>query len=410
MSNTFHYEGRNSKGVAVSGELTANTIEDVITHLKRNDIIPIDIKPLKQSLKLPGVQAFNLDFLGLHKIEPYHIMNFCRELAVLHNAGLSLIKAINKLSLSSSSRSLRFILATISNDISAGMTLSEALKKHPKVFSPLIVNVINIGENTGHLSEILVYLSNYIESSIANRRRLLSAVRYPSFVLITISVSLLLLNLLVIPKFADMFSKFNIELPLATRIIIGTSNFLVNNKLMLLIVVIAIFFGSQRLLKIPQINYLWDKYKLKIPVFGDLQKRIILSQFTWTFSLILRSGIPILKGITLASTSIENTYFNAKLSDMRSAIEHGENLSRAAIASDLFTPMTIQIIEVGEESEKLDEALAEIARYYDAEIDYDLKRLNELIEPILLVIIGGMILILALGIYFPMWDLIKVAN
>lgn len=218
------------------------------------------------------------------------------------------------------------------------------------------------------------------------------------------------MNFLVIPKFAVMFDKFQLQLPLATRIIIGSSNLMLNYKYFIIIAMIFTFFGWQKLLKIPGIHYLWDKYKLRIPIFGDLQQRITLSQFTWTFSLIISSGVPIIKGIELASNSTTNSYFSLQLMKMKTAIENGESLSQAAIATGLFTPITIQMIEVGEESQKLDKILSDIAKYYDDEIDYDLKRLNELIEPVLLLLIGGMILILALGIYFPMWDLIKMAK
>jgi len=407
MQTIFKYRGRNTKGKLITGELTANTIEDVIANLKQNNITPIDIKSIKPQTKLPTLIDSILIF---RKIAPYHIMNFCRELAVLHNAGLPLIKSINKLSLSASSHAFKLVLANVENDLSSGMTLAEALKKHPTIFSPLIVSVIDIGENTGHLSEVLVYLGNYIETSITNHRRLLSAIRYPTIILISITAASLLMNFIVIPKFTTVFSKYNIELPLATRILLNSSNFLTNNKLILTITALASIFTFQVLIKTPKIRYVWDKYKLKVPIFGDLQKRIILSQFTWTFSLILRAGVPIIKGLTLASNATENAYFSSKLLQMSNAIEHGENLSQAAIASGLFTPMTIQMIEVGEESEKLDDALIEIAKYYDAEIDYDLKRLNELVEPILLLALGIMVLVMTLGIYFPLWDLIRVAK
>ena len=218
------------------------------------------------------------------------------------------------------------------------------------------------------------------------------------------------MNIFVIPKFAAMFSTFNLELPLATRLIMGSSNFMANNKLILSISAGVLFFGLRRLLKVPAIRFFWDKYKLRLPVFGALQKRIVVSQFAWTFSLIIRSGVHIIKGIELASNSTENAYFGKHLLKMGDAIEHGKSLFQAAAASNLFTPIFIQMIGVGEESEKLDEVLSEIDKYYDTEVDYDLKRLNQLIEPIVLAIIGGMILILALGIYFPLWDLIKVAQ
>jgi len=408
MPSVFKYKGRDSTGNIIVGDLKANAIEDVITHLKKHDITPINIEPAKKySAGLKKLFSSGDDFFD---IEPYHIMNFYRQLATLNNAGLPIIKSLNKLSQSSSSRRLSTILYTVANDVAAGMTLSNAFKKHPNAFSPLAINIVDIGENTGRLSESLIYLGSYVEASIANKRRLSSATRYPMFVLIAVSAAVVIMNIFVIPKFSEMFAKFHLDLPLSTRIIMGSSNFMVNYKYFILLAAIFIFFGIKQVLKIPSVHYFWDKYKLYIPVFGDLQKRIVLSQFTWTFSLIIRSGIPIIKGIGLASNSTENVYFGEQLLKLRDAIEHGENLSQAAVASGLFTPITIQMIEVGEESEKLDETLSEVAKYYDAEIDYDLKRLNELIEPILLAVVGGLILILALGIYFPLWDLIKVAK
>ena len=408
MPSVFKYKGRDSTGNIIVGDLKANAIEDVITHLKKHDITPINIEPAKKySAGLKKLFSSGDDFFD---IEPYHIMNFYRQLATLNNAGLPIIKSLNKLSQSSSSRRLSIILYTVANDVAAGTTLSNAFKKHPNAFSPLAINIVDIGENTGRLSESLIYLGSYVEASIANKRRLSSATRYPMFVLIAVSAAVVIMNIFVIPKFSEMFAKFHLDLPLSTRIIMGSSNFMVNYKYFILLAAIFIFFGIKQVLKIPSVHYFWDKYKLYIPVFGDLQKRIVLSQFTWTFSLIIRSGIPIIKGIGLASNSTENVYFGEQLLKLRDAIEHGENLSQAAVASGLFTPITIQMIEVGEESEKLDETLSEVAKYYDAEIDYDLKRLNELIEPILLAVVGGLILILALGIYFPLWDLIKVAK
>jgi MSHA biogenesis protein MshG len=405
MSKLFHYKGRNQNGHTISGDLSVSSVDEVVSYLEKRDIVPIHIKPInKSAINISKLLSLNL---GKNKVDIYDLMNFCRQLAALNGAGIPLIKAINQLSQSSNSRFLGETLSTIADDISAGLNLGSALKKHPDAFSPIAVNIITLGENTGHLNEALLQLGNYLESTMANRRRLLSAIRYPSFVIIATMLAMIIMNFFVIPKFITIFSNFRIELPLATRIIIKSSNFMTNNWPILLTVIICLFFAGFRLLKIPSIRYVWDKHKLSLPIIGDLQKRIILSQFTWTFSLILRSGVPIIQGITLASDSTENSYFSKQLLMIGDAIDHGENFSRAATISGLFTPTTIQMIEVGEESGRLDELLAEIAKYYDVEIDYDLRRLDELIEPILLTIIGAMVLILALGIYLPMWDLVQ---
>lgn len=405
MPTTFHYKGRDSSGRITVGTLTVNKIDDVIFYLKKRNIIPINIKPIKnRTIKLRNLLSLEL---GKTAVDMRDIMNFCRQLAALNGAGVPLIKAINQLAQSSDSHLLSTTLTAVANDISAGLSLGNALKKHPTAFSAVVVNIANIGESTGHLNEALIQLGNYLESTIANHRRLLSAVRYPFFVIITTLVAMLILNFFVIPRFAMIFSSFKIELPIFTRIIMASSNFLNDNWIILLIAIICLFLIGYKLLKTPAIRYSWDQYKLSMPIFGNLQKRIILSQFTWTFSLILRSGVPIIKGIALASIATKNSYFKKQLLVISDAIEQGESFSQAAEISGLFTPITIQMIAVGEESGKLDELLGEVAKYYDTEVDYNLRQLNELIEPILLTIIGSMVLVLALGIYLPMWDMIK---
>jgi MSHA biogenesis protein MshG len=408
MPSIFHYEGRDANGRSVSGDLSVNTIDDVISYLKKRNITPIHVDVAKRrTLKFSKLLSLNI---GQNKVPLYDVMNFCRQLAALNGAGVPLIRAINQLAQSSKSQHLKETLITVTDEISAGLSLGNSLKKHPEAFSPIVVNIIDIGENTGHLNEALIQLGNYLESTITNNRRLLSAIRYPSFVFISILAAIILMNFFVVPKFTMMFASFKAELPLPTLIIMRSSDFMVKHGWALLIVVIGILLLGFRLLKIPGVRYFWDKHRLSLPIFGNLQKRIILSQFTWTFSLILRSGVPIIKGLTLAANSTENSYFSKQLLTIRDAIDHGESFSQATNNCGLFTPTTVQMIEVGEESGKLDELLAEVAKYYDNEVDYDLRRINELIEPFLLMIIGSMVLILALGIYLPMWNLIKVTQ
>ncbi len=408
MARIFSYEGRDSDGNVVRGKLDAERIDDILPYLKEHNITPLNILEINSS-PISWNKWRRLNF-GAKKIAPFHIMNLCRQLAALNDAGLPLVRALNKLSQSSSVKELRSVLVMVSNDIAAGMTLSNAFKKHPQAFSEIVIHMVEIGENTGNLSESLAHLSRHIKASIANHNRLISAIRYPLLVIVVATAAILVMNILVIPKFAEMFSKYHVELPWATRMIIVVSNFIVKYKFILLGLFVIMIFLFNRIVKIPGVRYLWDRYKLYLPVFGSLQRRVIISQFAWTFSLILKSGIPILKGLDLASRTVDNSYFGAKLIKMRSDIEHGETLSRAVAGSELFTPIAIQMIEIGEESQKLDDTLYEIARYYDADIDYDLRRLNELIEPILLAALGGVVLVLALGVYFPMWDLIKVAQ
>ena len=346
--------------------------------------------------------------IGKSEVPLHDIMNFCRQLAALNGAGVPLIKAIKQLTQSASSSVLKNILATVADDIAAGFNLANSLKKHPNAFPPLVSNTIEVGENTGHLNEVLLQLSTYLETTIINRRNLVSAVRYPLFVIGAIVAAMIIVDFFVMPKFAALFAHFHTQLPLPTRIIMASSTFMVNHWGILAVAVCCAAIGTRQLLKIPRVNYHWDKKKLSLPVIGGIQRRILLSQFAWTFSLVLRSGLPIIKGLVLASNSTGNFYFSKQLLIMSGAIQHGETFSQAAVKSNLFTPMVVQMIEVGEESGKLDELIGDIAKYYDDEVSYDMRRLNESIEPILLGIIGSMVLVLALAVYLPMWDLIEV--
>jgi MSHA biogenesis protein MshG len=406
MSGIFHYDGRDANGHSISGDLTVNTVDDVISYLQKRNIIPINIQVVKK--RMINLRDLSLITIGKKEVPLHDIMNFCRQLAALNGAGVPLIKAIKQLTQSASSPVLINILATVADDIAAGFNLANSLKKHPNAFPPLVSNTIEVGENTGHLNEVLLQLSTYLETTIINRRNLVSAVRYPLLVVGTIVAAMIIVDFFVMPKFAALFAHFHTQLPLPTRIIMASSTFMVNHWIVLIVVAFCIIIGTRQLLKIQKVIYFWDKEKLFLPVIGNIQRRILLSQFAWTFSLVLRSGLPIIKGLVLASNSTGNFYFSKQLLVMSGAIQHGETFSQAAIKSNLFTPMVVQMIEVGEESGKLDELIGDIAKYYDEEVSYDMKRLNESIEPILLGVIGSMVLVLALAVYLPMWDLIEV--
>ncbi len=406
MSEIFHYDGRDSSGQSVSGDLTVSTVADVISYLQKRNIVPINIKVAKK--RMISLRDLSLITIGKSEVPLHDIMNFCRQLAALNGAGVPLIKAIKQLTQSTSSPVLKNILATVADDIAAGFNLANSLKKHPNAFPPLVSNTIEVGENTGHLNEVLLQLSAYLETTIINRRNLVSAVRYPLFVMGAIVAAMIIVDFFVMPKFAALFAHFHTQLPLPTRILMASSTFMINHWGVLAVVVCCVAIGARQLLKIPEINYFWDKKKLSLPVIGGIQRRILLSQFAWTFSLVLRSGLPIIKGLVLASNSTGNFYFGKQLLIMSGAIQHGETFSQAAVKSNLFTSMVIQMIEVGEESGKLDELIGNIAKYYDDEVSYDMRRLNESIEPILLGVIGGMVSVLALAVYLPMWDLIEV--
>lgn len=402
--NIFNYQGRNLEGKIIAGKMKATTLDEVLAYLEQNHITPLNIEKVKQPVDL-----FNLieTKLGLNKVSAQELLNFCRQVAILNAAGVPIVKILTQLAQSTKSRTLSAALYVIADDVTAGKSFSAALASHKQIFSQLFISIVEIGENTGHLNESLLQLANFLEISITNRRRLLSAVRYPTIVIIGIVVAIITMNIFVIPNFAAIFSQFKAQLPLQTRVLIAISTFMLNNGPSLIVALILLIFLGKYLLQIPAVRVWWDQRKLKIPVMGKLQQRIILAQFCWTFSLILRSGVPVIGGLILAGNSTGNAYFRKQITLMRSGIEHGTSFHQAAAESGLFPASVLQMIEIGEESGKLEEVLNEVSRFYENEVDYDIKRLNELLEPFLLLIVGGMVLFLALSIYLPVWDLAK---
>ena len=220
-----------------------------------------------------------------------------------------------------------------------------------------------------------------------------------------ILVAIVILNIFVIPTFANMFSKLGADLPLATKVLIASSEFFMNYWPHMLVALVGIIFGIRYYVKTPVGRYFWDKRKLKLPVVGSIIERSILSRFTHSFAIVLKAGVPMTSGLSLVSDAVDNNYMREKIVGMRQGIESGESLLRTAISSELFTPLVLQMVAVGEETGRVDELLEEVGDYYEREVDYDLSTLTARIEPILLVVVAAMVLVLALGIFTPMWDM-----
>jgi MSHA biogenesis protein MshG len=251
-------------------------------------------------------------------------------------------------------------------------------------------------------------LSSYLELEKDTRRRITAAVRYPMFVLIAISIAIVILNIFVIPVFADMFAKFGADLPWATKILIVTSRFFVEQWHFILIFTIVVIFGIRHYVRTPVGELQWDRMRLRLPLVGSILERATLARFGRSFALMLSSGVPLIQALELSSQAVGNTYMGMMIRNMRESIQRGESLLRSASSSNMFTPLVLQMIQVGEETGQVDEMLNEVAAFYEQEVDYDLKNLSSYIEPILIAFIAGLVMILALGIFLPMWDMMNV--
>lgn len=401
----FRYRGRDGGGQPVSGSLAGNDAGAVAEQLRQRGILPISIEP--EAVKSGGL-SLDLSELLPVSVALEQLLIFARQLYSLLKAGVPILRAIAGLAQHVHSKHLSRALDNVGNELEGGRTLSTALSRHPRIFSPLFVALVHVGENTGRLELAFLQLSKYLENEIETRKRIKAALRYPSFVLIAISVALVILNIWVIPTFADMFAKFRAELPLPTRILIGMSDAFVHYGWLMGLGVIAAIVAVVMYLRTHDGRWRWDRRKLKLPLVGDIIERSTLARFSRSFALMLESGVPLTQALSLAADAVDNLYLGEIIVNMRKGVERGDSLLRTANASGIFTPLVLQMIAVGEETGRIDELLLEVADYYEREVDYDLKTLTARIEPILIVIVAVMVLVLALGIFLPMWDMMRV--
>jgi MSHA biogenesis protein MshG len=273
-----------------------------------------------------------------------------------------------------------------------------------------MISMVRVGENTGKLDIAFQQLAQYLEMERDTRNRIKAALRYPTFVVVAIMAAIGIVNVFVIPAFARVFEGMKMDLPWQTRLLIGLSDFTVAFWPYMLGLLIAAIIGARYYIKTPNGKYRWDRAKLQIPVVGGIINRALLARFARSFAMASKSGVPLIQGLTVVARAVDNDFVAEKILSMRNGIERGDSLTRTAIATGMFTPLVLQMLSVGEETGAVDEMLDEVADFYEREVDYDLKNLSQAIEPILIIAVGILVLILALGVFLPMWDITQLAR
>ncbi|MBB1323237.1 type II secretion system F family protein [Shewanella sp. SR43-8] len=399
----YQYRGRNSQGLAVSAQLESANESAAADALLSRGVIPLELREVKNK------QSFSMS-LFRSKVSLEELQIFSRQMYSLTRSGIPILRAIAGLSETTHSDRMKTALDDISVQLTSGRPLSSAMNLHPDIFDSLFVSMIHVGENTGKLEDAFIQLSGYIEREQETRRRIKAAMRYPMFVLIAITIAMIILNIMVIPKFADMFSRFGAELPWATKILIGTSNLFVNFWPHMIVLLIAVVVAIRYWHHSEKGEKQWDLWKLHIPVVGSIIERSTLSRYCRCFSMMLSAGVPMTQALSLVADAVDNAYMHDKIVSMRHGIESGESMLRVSNSSQLFTPLVLQMVAVGEETGQIDQLLNDAADFYEGEVDYDLKNLTAKLEPILIAFVAGIVLILALGIYLPMWDMLNVVK
>jgi len=398
----YKYKARDRFGRATHGIMEAPGYEMAAIQLDRLGYTPVSINEKKKdsisSAFLWRYRRFSLEDLIL----------FSRQLSTLLGAGIPLLRGLDVLSEQTEKKRIKEVTNTIKKDIEGGSSLADALSRHPEVFPALYVSMIQAGETAGTLDEILDRLAALNEHEKDTRARIKEATRYPKIVVTSISVAFVVLVSFVVPRFAAMFSRFGATLPLPTRIMIGISHVFRDYWFVMIIVASLIALGFRWYTNTKSGRLRWDGLMLQIPVFGPLFLKITVSRFTHILGMLLRSGVHILDSLKIASATTGNTVISQELDKLRESVREGGGLSQQLRESRVFTPIVVQMLSVGEESGKMDEMLAKVSQYYELEADYTIKNLSSLIEPALIITIGGMVLFLALGIFLPMWDMARV--
>ena len=402
----FQYQAR-SAGQLIEGALEAPDAQRVADLLGERGAIPLRIALL--AADEPSGRQTPAFGWGRRKVAIDELILFSRQMRSLARAGIPVVRALRGLTESTRNPSLATALKETVDSLEAGADLATSFARHPQVFSDIYVSVIHVGENTGRLDEAFAQIGEYLEFERDTRRSLQAASRYPMFVLLAISAALVIVNIYVIPAFDKVFAKYGAALPWQTRALIATSDFFVAWWPALLALAVLGTFVVRGWVATPAGRLWWDRMRLRLPIVGGLFQRIGLARFCQTFAMVLRAGVPLLQGLAVVGHAIGNQYMSERIRDMRSGIERGESITRTAAASGLFTPIVLQMLAVGEETGRVDELLAECARFYSEEVEYLLKGLAEAIEPILIIAIGGLVLVLALGVFLPLWDLSSVA-
>jgi MSHA biogenesis protein MshG len=405
----FAYQGRNARGELVKGVLEGPSSGAVADQLFNTGVTPVDIREVSGAKAGRAGSIWQMQ-LGEPKVELSDLMLFSRQMHTLLKSGVPIVRGLAGLQESEQNPTLRKALGEVRESLESGRELSLGLHQHPKVFTRFMVSLVRVGELTGRLDEVFLRLFEFFAFEKKMREDIKAALRYPMVVIAALAVAMFIVNIFVIPAFAKIFASFRAELPLMTRLLIGTSDVFVAYWPLMLAAIVGAIVGFRLWVGTPAGRYAWDRMRLRLPVVGELIHKATLARFARSFALSGKSGVPIVQALAVVANVVDNAYLEARILQMRDGIERGESILRTAVAAGVFNPVVLQMVAVGEETGEIDELMSEIAEMYEREVTIEVEGLTAKLEPILLVFMGILVLILALGVFLPMWDLASAAR
>lgn len=402
---SFSYKARNPRGEIVEGRVEALTAAKLADQLAASGVIPVSIREVKGKAPAAAAQKVSTEFT-LRGVNIVDVIFFSRQMHTMMRAGVPVFTALEGLSKSTPSLSMKRVINGLRDGLNAGRNFSTVLQAYPRVFSRLYVNIVLMGETSGNLPEAFRSMAEFLHQDKEIVARVKSAMRYPIIVLIAITIAMVVVNIKVIPAFQGIFDRLGSDLPLMTRVLIASSSFFKDYWLGMLAGMIGGVVAAVYYVRTPAGEYMWDTFKLKIPGIGVIVRQAALARFSRALAMTTHSGVPVAQALPVVAQAVGNLFIEGRMRVMQSKLEQGASITRAAEATGLFPGMVLQMLSTGEETGAVEELVTQLAEYYEREVDYSVKGLSSIIEPLLLLVVGIMVLVLALGIFEPMWNLI----
>ena len=398
MATVFKYSGKSAKGSVVKGELTAASKDEVQAYLRKQRIVPTKISQKAKPLFSMGTRTNDKD-----------LVVFTRQFATMIGAGLPLVQALEILSKQTENKGFANIIGEVKNDVEGGSTFADALRKYPRVYSELYTNMVAAGEAGGILDTILVRLATYIEKAQSLKRKVKGAMVYPSVVITVAILCIVIIMVFVVPTFSKMFKQLGGDLPAPTQLVITLSQFLAGTGgLVVLASVIAFIIFIVQFRRTETGKKVTDRILLRLPIVGILLRKVAVAKFTRTLGTLISSGVPILDGLNITAKTAGNKVVEKSVLEVRQGVSEGQTIAEPLSNSKVFPPMVTQMIAVGESTGALDNMLDKIADFYDDEVDIAVANLTSMIEPILMVFLGGTVGFIVVAMYLPIFKLITL--
>jgi len=399
----YRYKARDKYGKSSSGMITGKDEASIAKHLGSMGYIPTSIEEADASvMAVPFLKKL------FDKVTIDDVSVFTRQLLTLQESGISMLSSLNIIEKQTKKPHFKDILKEVAAAVEGGLSLSEALSKHPKVFNDLYIGMIRAGEASGLLDQVLDKMSVFLEKEMRNRNKIQSATRYPLITLCALAAAFVVVVNFVIPKFAVIFAQFKGDLPLPTKMLLNMSYAMKHFWLVIMIIVIGSVWLFLRYINTKNGRLRWDAFQLKAPIFGPLITMLAMEKFSRTMSILLTSGLPILQVFEMVSNAVGNAEISRIVNAISTNVRDGKRISEPMEMSGLFPPIVVQMVSVGEDTGKLDTLLMKVSEYYEQQSDYLIENFTTLIEPLIITILGGMVLIMALAIFLPMWNMLSL--